>query len=135
MKEINMYVKSSCKYLREDRLGVWVTVLEYKGRTKTFRGSDFNTTDRRMLWMGLIEGIKNLKEPCKINIYTAGSIGMKGNTNKDLREKFLNEIYINKHEFKMFVTKDNDYKMIKLAKDYYKELCNSFNFNDSDIID
>lgn len=123
MKEINMCVKGSCKYMREDRLGVWVILLEYKGNVKTFRGNGFNTSATRMLWTGLIEGIKKLKEPCKINIYTSGTVGMKGKTTEDLRKEFFNEVATGEHECEMFVTKDKDCKMTKMVKDYYRELC------------
>lgn len=122
MKEINMYVKSSCKYLREDRLGAWVTMLDYQGNTKIFKGNSKDTTDKRMLWAGIIEGLKQLREPCFINIYTIGVFGLKSNVNKDLREIFFNEIEINKHEFKSIVTNEYDYKLSKIMTEYYKTL-------------
>ena len=127
MKEINMYVKSSCKYLREDRLGVWVSVLEYKGNKKTLKGKSKDTTDKRMLWTGIIEGLKQLREPCLINIYTIGVLGLKSNVNKDLRDIFFNEIETNKHEFKSIVTNEYDYKLSKIMTEYYKTLLNNVN--------
>lgn len=117
-----MYVKSSCKYLREDRLGAWVNVLSFKGNTKILKGYAFDTTDRRMLWIALIEGVKQLKEPCKINIYTVSAVGMKGSTNKDLREEFLKEVKQNKHEFEFILTSSYNYKLSRILKKYYQEI-------------
>jgi ribonuclease HI len=117
-----MYVKSSCKYLREDRLGAWVTILEYRGNKKILKGNGKDTTDKRMLWTGIIEGLKQLKEPCLINIYTIGALGLKSSTNKDLREIFLKEIEINKHEFKSIITNEYDYKLSKIVSEYYRSL-------------
>jgi hypothetical protein len=65
-----------------------------------------------------------LKEPCLIYIYTIGVLGLKNNVNKDLIEIFFYEIETNKHEFKLIVTDEYDYKLSKILTEYYKTLLN-----------
>ncbi len=53
--------------------GGWGTILEYKGVTKEFSGSNPHTTNNRMELTGVIEGLKRLKEPCFVEVVTDSS--------------------------------------------------------------
>jgi len=53
--------------------GGWGTILEYKGNTKEFSGSNPDTTNNRMELTGVIEGLKRLKEPCSVEVVTDSS--------------------------------------------------------------
>ncbi len=84
MKEVNMYVKGSCN---TDKEGSYKTILEYRGNKKLIEGEEDNTTPNRMLIMAVIDGIKILKEPCKIKIYSHTFVGfgkMKTKKGKDI---------------------------------------------------
>lgn len=53
------------------RIGIWVAILEYKGRIKKLGKRVMkNSNSVEMIITGLIEAIKLLKEPCIINVYT-----------------------------------------------------------------
>jgi len=66
MKEINLYSDGSS--LGNPGPGGWGTILEYKGTEKEFCGGEYNTTNNKMELIGVIEGLKVLKEPCIVNV-------------------------------------------------------------------
>ena len=73
MKEINLYVRGVSKNVMYEpyRIGIWVAILEYKGRIKKLGKRVMkNANSVEMIITGLIEAIKLLKEPCIINVYT-----------------------------------------------------------------
>lgn len=122
MKEINMYVKSSWKVLREDKLGAWITILEYKGVTKILKGHATNTTDKKMLYTAVINGIRGLKEPCKVNVYSEGTISLNGKA-KGLKQVLIDEIVNNGHVCNFISQYHNmEQSFNKLIDEYYNEL-------------
>lgn len=122
MKEINMYVKSSWKVLREDKLGAWITILEYRGITKILKGHATNTTDKKMLYIGVINGIRTLKEPCKINVYSEASISLNGKS-KGLKQTLIDEIIQNGHVCNFIAHYHNmESTFNRLLEEYYDEL-------------
>ena len=72
MKEINMYVRGVVKNIDVEpyRTGFWVTVLEYNNHRKVLKGTCETDKNGRAMLIGIIEGVKKLKEPCIINLYT-----------------------------------------------------------------
>lgn len=68
MKTVNIYSDGSC--INNPGVGAWATILEYNGVEKVLSGYDLNTTNNKMELTGVISGIKALKEPCIINVYT-----------------------------------------------------------------
>lgn len=66
MKKINLYSDGSS--LGNPGPGGWGTILEYNGHTKEFSGGNPMTTNNQMELQGVIEGLKRLKEPCKVHI-------------------------------------------------------------------
>jgi len=70
-KQITLYSDGSS--LGNPGPGGWGTILEYKGNTKEFSGSNPDTTNNRMELTGVIEGLKRLKEPCSVEVVTDSS--------------------------------------------------------------
>ena len=50
--------------------GGWGTILQFNGHEKELSGGNPNTTNNQMELVGVIEGIKALKEPCTVEIYS-----------------------------------------------------------------
>ncbi|SHE62305.1 ribonuclease HI [Thermoanaerobacter uzonensis DSM 18761] len=53
--------------------GGWAAVLLYKGTKKEISGFEENTTNNRMELKAVIEALKALKRPCKVNLYSDSS--------------------------------------------------------------
>jgi ribonuclease HI len=72
MKTITLYSDGSS--LGNPGPGGYGTVLEFnindKIHIKKLSGGNPHTTNNQMELMGVIEGLKALKEPCKVNIYS-----------------------------------------------------------------
>lgn len=50
--------------------GGWGVVLRYNGVEKELSGGERETTNNRMEMIAAIEGLKALKRPCRVDIYT-----------------------------------------------------------------
>ncbi len=50
--------------------GGWGVVLRYNGVEKELSGGDRETTNNRMEMTAAIEGLKALKRPCRVDLYT-----------------------------------------------------------------
>ena len=74
MKKIEMYTDGSC--IGNPGPGGWGVVLIYKDVVKEFSGFVDNTTNNRMEITAVIEGLKKVKEPCEITIYTDSAYTM-----------------------------------------------------------
>lgn len=68
MKEVTIYTDGACS--GNPGKGGWGCVLIYKGYQKEFSGYEAETTNNRMELTAVIEGLKKLKEPCKVDLYT-----------------------------------------------------------------
>lgn len=66
MKNITLYSDGSS--LGNPGPGGWGTILDYKGNIKELSGGNGNTTNNQMELTGVIEGLKALKEPCRVKI-------------------------------------------------------------------
>ncbi|MDU4589924.1 hypothetical protein [Clostridium sp.] len=112
MKEINMYVRGREDY--NTKIGCWIVVLEYKGRTKYLKGKGENTTTNRMIITGVIEAIKTLKEP----LYTHTYLGFKTkkSPNKDLIDELKKSIKDNEHILKEVVSQEKQKELAKILK-------------------
>jgi ribonuclease HI len=58
--------------------GGWGTVLESEGKVKELKGYKARTTNNEMELTGAIEGLRALKRPAKVTIYTDSSYVVKG---------------------------------------------------------
>lgn len=67
-KKIKLYSDGSS--LGNPGPGGWGTILEFNGHEKELSGGDPYTTNNQMELQGVIEGLKALKEPCFVELYS-----------------------------------------------------------------
>ena len=68
MKKVILYTDGACS--GNPGVGGWGAVLIYKGAEKRFSGAFAETTNNRMEITAVIEGLKALKEPCEVDVYS-----------------------------------------------------------------
>lgn len=76
------------------RLGYFEALMEYNGKRKYLRHDLADTTANRCIIQGLIEGVRNLREPCEVMLVTSTSLGLpklKG-ANTDLLRLLVSEL-------------------------------------------
>lgn len=76
MKHIHLFSDGSS--LGNPGPGGYGTILRFKDKEKILRGGELNTTNNRMELLGVIEGLKALKEPCDVTIVSDSSYVVKG---------------------------------------------------------
>lgn len=68
MKKITLYTDGACS--GNPGIGGWGNILEYNGIEKEFSGAEELTTNNRMELLAVINGLKALKEPCEVDIFS-----------------------------------------------------------------
>ena len=68
MKKVDIYTDGACSGNPGD--GGYCAILIYNGVEKIISGSEENTTNNKMELKGAIEGLKGLKEPCEVDLYS-----------------------------------------------------------------
>lgn len=68
MKKIILYTDGACS--GNPGIGGWGCILEYNGIKKEMSGYEDNTTNNRMELMAVIQGLKAIKEPCEVEVYS-----------------------------------------------------------------
>ena len=68
MEEVTIYTDGACS--GNPGPGGWGTILMYKDVSKEISGCSKNTTNNIMEITAVIEGLKLLKYPCKVNLYS-----------------------------------------------------------------
>lgn len=68
MKKVDIYTDGACS--GNPGAGGYCAILLYKGKEKIVCGGEEETTNNRMELIAVIEGLKALKEPCKVNLYS-----------------------------------------------------------------
>lgn len=68
MKEVKIYTDGACS--GNPGPGGWGVILLYKGIEKELSGFEEQTTNNRMELTAVIEGLKALKEPCRVKLYS-----------------------------------------------------------------
>ncbi len=68
MKKIVMYTDGAC--LNNPGPGGWCAILLYNETSKIVSGGVKNTTNNRMELMAVIEGLKNVRGTCEVDVYT-----------------------------------------------------------------
>ncbi len=68
MKNITLYTDGACS--GNPGVGGWGCILDYNGKTKELSGYNKNATNNQMEITAVIEGLKALKEPCIVDIYS-----------------------------------------------------------------
>ncbi|WP_026079603.1 ribonuclease H family protein [Spirulina subsalsa] len=96
-----IYTDGAC--LGNPGVGGWAALLIYRSRTKEIVGSEPSpTTNNRMEMKAAIEGLKALKRPCNVQLYSDSQLlintmnfNWKKNVNQDLWQELeeLNEIH------------------------------------------
>ncbi len=75
MKQVTIFSDGSS--LGNPGPGGWGTILRYGNREKELSGAEPMTTNNRMELTAVIEGLKALKEPCDVTIYSDSSYVVK----------------------------------------------------------
>ena len=68
MKKVSVYTDGACS--GNPGIGGFCAILIYNGVEKVISGSEFDTTNNRMELKAVIEGLKALKEPCDVDLYS-----------------------------------------------------------------
>lgn len=68
MKDVTIYTDGACS--GNPGRGGWGAILVHAGREKEMRGGFRWTTNNRMEILASIEGMKALKEPCRVDLVT-----------------------------------------------------------------
>lgn len=71
MKLVEIYTDGACSV--NPGSGGWCAILIYKGVEKIISGGEPLTTNNRMELTAVLEGLKALKEPCEVKIYSDSS--------------------------------------------------------------
>ncbi|NPA51684.1 MAG: ribonuclease HI [Aquificae bacterium] len=68
MKKIKLYTDGSS--LGNPGAGGWCALLKYKNHQKILKGGKKHTTNNEMELKAVLEGLKAIKEPAQVSIYT-----------------------------------------------------------------
>ena len=68
MKTVTLYTDGACS--GNPGPGGWGVILDFNGHEKELSGGTENTTNNRMELTAVIEGLKALKEPCIVELYS-----------------------------------------------------------------
>ncbi len=71
MKKVKIYTDGACS--GNPGKGGWGTILLYEGKEKVLSGYDPDTTNNRMELTAAIEGLRALKYPCMVELYSDSS--------------------------------------------------------------
>ena len=71
LKKVEIWTDGACSY--NPGPGGWAAILNYKGIEKVFSGGAISTTNNVMELTAVIEGLKALKEPCMVTLYSDSS--------------------------------------------------------------
>ncbi len=68
MKKVEIYTDGACS--GNPGIGGWASILSFNGVEKVISGGEPNTTNNKMELTAIIEGLKALKEPCEVLLYS-----------------------------------------------------------------
>lgn len=68
MKKVSIYTDGACK--GNPGPGGWAALLIYKHHKKEIYGGERHTTNQKMELKAAIEGLKALKEPCEVELFS-----------------------------------------------------------------
>ena len=68
MKTVTLYTDGACS--GNPGPGGWGAILEYMGHERELSGGEVKTTTHRMELTAVIEGLKALKQPCIVELYS-----------------------------------------------------------------
>ena len=76
MNQVQIYTDGACK--GNPGVGGWGVLMRYGSHEKTLYGGELATTNNRMELTAVIEGLRALKRPCTVDIYTDSKYVMQG---------------------------------------------------------
>ena len=76
MKEVTLYTDGACS--GNPGAGGWGAVLLYGEHRREMKGGERETTNNRMELTAVIEGLKALKYPCRVEVYSDSSYTVNG---------------------------------------------------------
>lgn len=76
MKNITLFSDGSA--LGNPGPGGWGTILRFGDKERELSGAEAHTTNNRMELLAVIEGLRALKEPCKVEVISDSSYVVKG---------------------------------------------------------
>lgn len=68
MKKVEIYTVG--KSIGSPGVGGWGTILKYNNYMKELHGGDLDTLYFRMKLLGVVKGLQELKEPCRVDVIT-----------------------------------------------------------------
>lgn len=68
LKKVELYTDGACS--GNPGPGGWGVILKYKGAEREMSGGEAETTNNRMEITAVIEGLRALKEPCSVDVYS-----------------------------------------------------------------
>ncbi len=68
MKKVTLYTDGACS--GNPGVGGWGALLMYNGHEKRISAAEGETTNNRMEVTAVIEALKNLTEPCEVDVYS-----------------------------------------------------------------
>ena len=68
MKEVTLITDGAC--IGNPGPGGWACILRYNGHTKELFGCEAHTTNNRMELTAVIQGLRAVKEPCRVTVVT-----------------------------------------------------------------
>ena len=68
MKEVTLITDGAC--IGNPGPGGWACILRHNGHTKELSGSEPHTTNNRMELTAVIQGLRAMKEPCRVTVVT-----------------------------------------------------------------
>lgn len=67
-KQVTLYTDGACS--GNPGPGGWGAILVYREVEREFSGGEEKTTNNRMELLAVIEGLRRLKEPCEVTVYS-----------------------------------------------------------------
>jgi len=68
LKTIRLYTDGSCH--GNPGPGGWAAILEHDGKDRELSGAERATTNNQMELRAVIEGLRALREPCRVEVYS-----------------------------------------------------------------
>ena len=76
MKPVQLFTDGSA--LGNPGPGGWCAILRFGTKERTLSGAEAHTTNNRMELLAVIEGLKALKEPCEVALFSDSTYVVKG---------------------------------------------------------
>ena len=102
MKEVIIYTDGACS--GNPGVGGWCAILMYKGHTKTVSGYNKFITNNRMELFSFIQGLSQLKEKCKVSVYSDSAYVVNA-INQGWLKSWENNLWKNKTDTVKITTK------------------------------